>query len=191
MANDPIYALTNLKNKITDIARPYMFRMAVGSTGGTSKIAADAGLLSATLRSANLPGLQLQEVAVNYFGMTYKIAGTPNYEPLTCTIIVDTNYKSRQAWWNALKEIFTYTDDKGPEWKYPTEYLGEVYLYGMGVKYGDAVNYKLSMAWLSIMAPLAMSHDNKDAPLTFDATITYSFYTTDAQGIDFKGDTAK
>jgi hypothetical protein len=187
-----ILSLTGLRGQVNDIARPYMFEMIVSAPPSSSAAAAPSGssepirspLMTATLRTANLPGLSVQEVAVNYFGMTYKVAGTPTYEPLTCTILVDGDYKSRQLWHNYMKATFNYTDKGGPEWFTPKEYMREVYLYGLNPRYGKAVTYRLEMCWISALAALPMSHDNLNAQLTFDATITYSFYTTD-KGVTF------
>lgn len=179
--NQEIFSLGKLKTTVKDIARPYMFLMTV-EKGATSPGAIDKQeMLTATLKSANLPGLQLAEVQVNYFGMTYKLAGTPTFEPLTCTILVDNNYKSRELWYKALTRIFRYDDSKGPEWRLPTEYLGDVTLTAFNTQYDQAAIYKLKMAWISILAPVALSHDNKDQPLTFDATITYSYYDVTAE----------
>jgi hypothetical protein len=190
MPNESIMSLSNLRSEINDIARPYMFKMSVNSIGGGSGQSINDSLMTATLRTANLPGLSVQEVAVNYFGMVYKVAGTPTYEPLSCTILVDGDYKSREAWHNLITDTFKYTGNQGPSWVAPKEYMRNVQLYALNTTYAPAVTYNLEMCWISAIAALPMSQDNINAQLTFDATITYSYYTTDT-GVTFLKESKK
>jgi len=169
-----MYSLNNFREKIQDIARPYNFRCQM--QGGCFAQLSDPQRVVASMRTAALPGLTLQEVAVSYFGMTYKLAGTPTYEPLAAQFIIDSEYAVLDEWKRVLDQVFMYEENGGPQWQAPTVYMGTVTLLQLNTAKEPVSTYKLGMAFLSQIGAISYGHETKDAPLVFDATMTYSFY---------------
>ena len=99
-----MYSLEHFRKQIHDIARPYHWKVewANGGDGGKGMTPKTKQLSQAAIRTSAIPGLTINEVAVSYFGMTYKLAGTPTYEPLTAQFIIDSDYKVMTEWRNVL-----------------------------------------------------------------------------------------
>ena len=171
------YSLENFSAKVTDIARPYQFRVAF-SNGCFEPIANASESVTATVRTASLPGVTINTVPVNYFGMTYNLAGTPTYDPLTCDFIIDGEYKSLLAFRSVIDKVFTYSD--GPNWVAPEGYMGDVELKTHGPTTPETTHaeYKLKYAWLSNIGAISLSQEDKDSVMKFTAQIVYSYYTT-------------
>ena len=170
-----MYSLNNFRSKISDIARPYHWQC--GFDGGCFAQLQDKQRVTASMRTSALPGLTIQEVAISYFGMTYKIGGTPTYEPLAAQFIIDSDYKVLTEWKKVLDEVYRYEEGSGPVWNAPAVYMGAVTLYQLDTARKRVSTYKLSMAYLSAIGAISYGHETKDTPLVFDATITYSYYT--------------
>lgn len=190
----PIYSLEQFQTRIKDIARPYHFecRFRDGCFNGTAEYGG-AEMVTASLRTAALPGMTLAEVPISYFGMTYKIAGTPTYEPLNCQFIIDADYKVQEMWRDVIDRVYNYQRNQGPYWSAPNSYMGTMTLMQMdtgrwydkdGAKptqqiqpaIGAQPSYTLYMAYISGISSVQYGQETKDTPLTFDATITYSYY---------------
>jgi len=169
-----MYSLNHFREKINDIARPYHWRCSFD--GGCFGPLSDPQRVTASMRTSALPGLTINEVAISYFGMTYKIGGTPTYEPLAAQFIIDSDYEVLSEWKRVLDEVFRYEEGSGPIWQAPTVYMGTVTLFQLNTERSPASQYKLSMAYLSAIGAISYGHETKDTPLVFDATITYSFY---------------
>ena len=112
-----MYSLNNLREKIADIARPYHFRCSF--EGGCFGQLNDPQRVTASIRTSALPGLTLNEVAIPYFGMTYKLSGTPTYEPLSAQFIIDAEYEVLGEWKRVLDEVYKYEEGTGPRWAAP------------------------------------------------------------------------
>lgn len=169
-----MYSLNHFREQIKDIARPYHFRCSF--EGGCFSQFNDPQLVTAALRTAALPGLTVNEVAVSYFGMTYKLGGTPTYEPLNVQFIIDAEYKVLKRWRKVLDDVYTYDANKGPKWGAPTVYMGNMTLLQLNTNREEVSKYKLNLAYLSAISAIQYGQETKDTPLTFDATITYSYY---------------
>jgi len=170
-----MFSLDNFRNKIKDIARPYHWKVIFSGGGAFPGIKAGTDI-NIYMRTAALPGLTINEVAVSYFGMTYKLAGTPTYEPLTAQFIIDAEYEILEKMRLVLNTVYEYKE-KGPAWGAPTEYMGSMKIEQLNTKRETVSSYDLKLAYLSAISAIQYGHETKDAPLTFDATITYSYYT--------------
>lgn len=170
-----MYSLNHFKEKIQDIARPYHFRCQF--EGGCFGPLQDAQRVVASMRTAALPGLTVNDVALSYFGMTYKLGGTPTYEPMASQFVIDADYEVLNEWKRVLDKVFQYKEGLGPIWQPPTVYMGTMTLFQLNTAREPVSEYKLSMAYLSAIGAISYGHETKDSPLVFDATITYSFFT--------------
>jgi len=171
-----MYSLNHFREKIPDIARPYHFRCFF--EGGCFSKLGDPQRVVASLRTANLPDIMVQEVAINYFGMLYKIAGTPTYGALSVQFLIDAEYEVLKEWKKVLEQVFKYEEATGPKWSAPAVYMGNMTLFQLNTARANASVYKLSLAYLSAISPISYNQESKDLPLTFDATISYSYYNT-------------
>jgi hypothetical protein len=188
-----IYSLEQFQTKIKDIARPYHF-ICKFRDGCFNGLGGDKdNMVTASIRTAALPGVTITEVPISYFGMTYKIAGSPTYEPLQCQFIIDADYKVQKMWRDVLDRVYRYAYNEGPYWSAPNSYMGTMELYQMdtgrwydrdGAEPTQQIQraekatpaYTMYMAYLSAIGPVQYGQETKDSPLTFDATITYSYY---------------
>ena len=170
-----MYSLSYFRSKIADLARPYHWRCEFqgGCFDGLDKQVA-----MAAMRTAALPGITINEVAVSYFGMTYKLAGTPTYEQLSAQFMIDAEYTVLEEWKKVLDQVYEYQEGTsgGPQWAAPDAYMGNILLYQLNTGREPASTYKLNMAYLSGISAISYGHETKDSPLVFDATITYSYY---------------
>ena len=177
------HSLEFFRSQVTDLARPYFWK-ATFTANAFGKLS-NKELLQATLRTSAIPGITLNEVSVNYFGMMFKMAGTPTYEPMQAQFIIDNEYANHAQWHDVINEIFKYTKENGPCWNDPASYMGTVELQPLNCSSGPGegpqdislTKFKLEMAYLSSLSSVQFNHDTKDSPLTFDATITYSYFT--------------
>ena len=167
------YSVEGFRGKIVDIARPYHFDVEF-KTGCFDKTL-ETENVTASIRTASLPGLTVNEVAVSYYGMTYKLAGTPTYEPLTCQFIIDAEYAVLDTWTKVLRKVYDYKNG-GPAFAAPDDYMGQMVLKQMNTSRTVVRNYTLYYAYLSAISAIQYGHETKDSPLTFDATITYTYY---------------
>lgn len=178
-------ALTSVQNfhdTVKDIARPYAFRAKFNNLRGLDQ---GDNEITATLRTATFPGVTITPVEIPYFGINYKIAGSPSYEPLTATFLIDAEYKNVAAWYAALDKIFTVDGSSGPCFKAPADYMSTIELFPLGNCFsegdggdgsGAGKKWELFHAWIGNIGSISVSQDNKDAPVTFDATINYTYF---------------
>lgn len=169
-----MFSLADFRKNIKDIARPYHWL--VNFSGGMFESLNDKNRVTASMRTAALPGITINPVAVAYFGMTYNLAGTPSYEPLSAQFIIDSEYKVLDDWKKVLDQVYDYKEGQGPLWGAPTVYMGTMTLQQLDTERKVKSQYKLQFAYLSAISAIQYGHETKDAPLTFDATITYSFF---------------
>jgi hypothetical protein len=179
------YSVEHFRSNIDDIARPYHFD--VEFRGGCFEdLQNDSPKVTASIRTASLPGLTVNEVGVSYYGITYKLAGTPTYEPLTCQFIIDGPYSVLADWTNVLNKVYHYKPNEGPFFEIPGTqpasaggsggYMGQMVLRQLYTTRDEVRQYTLEYAYLSAISAISYGHETKDSPLTFDATITYTYY---------------
>jgi hypothetical protein len=171
--SDPRYSVEGFVKEVADIARPYHFDVFF-SDGCFAPAAEAPDQVTASIRTAALPGVNLAEVPVSYYGITYKLAGTPTYEPLNCQFIIDHEYKNLAQWQKIMDIVYRY--DQGPNYEVPETYMGNMTLIQMDTKQNTKRTYKLQYAWLSAISAIQYGHETKDSPLTFDATISYTYH---------------
>jgi hypothetical protein len=169
-----MYSLNHFREKINDIARPYHFL--VSFQGGCFGPLTDRQKVTASLRSSTLPNIDLQPISISYFGIEYKLAGTPTYSDMPASFIIDSEYTVLREWTNVLNQVYQYQEGVGPVWNSPTVYMGTVILDQLNTSRQMISQYKLSLAYLTGIAQVAYSQESKEV-LTFDATIRYSYYT--------------
>ena len=100
-----ITSVSQFQANVADIARPYSFKATFSGEGFPGL---DGNKVTATLRTATFPGLTVTPVEIPYFGINYKIAGSPTYEPVTATFLIDAAYSSLSSWYGILDRIFTF-----------------------------------------------------------------------------------
>ena len=166
------YTISHFRSQIEDIARPYQWRCIFTNGAGV----AEGKEVIASMRTANMPGISINPVAVSYFGMIYNLAGTPSYEPFNASIIIDSEYKNLKEWRKVMDKVFEYDETKGPSWKVPEAYMGFIQMQLLNNQFEMVNNYTLHHAWLSNIGAIQYGHETKDTPLEFTATVTYSFF---------------
>ena len=193
MAEKGFYSLNDLRQNLEDIARPYMFRLIAnksddgdvngGAQGKSLKFLQEHDFRT-KLRTAAKPGQTINQVSVNYFGMEWKIAGSPTFNDLTCQIIIDSNYESLKELETSLKGTFAVDKFGQATWHAPKQYMGTLRLEPLGNDWNKKGIYTLYHAYLSQIGDINFDHETKDSPLLVDAQITYSYFTNDYSGGD-------
>jgi hypothetical protein len=81
--------LSNFRANVTDLARAYLFYIKIDRLGVTAQ--------KYLVRSSNLPGSSIPEIAVPYQGMTLKLGSTQEFDTWTCTFNTDRDMLLRNS----------------------------------------------------------------------------------------------
>lgn len=166
-----------------DVARPNLFQCAVNFPNDPA-----ASLKFAfTCRSAQLPGAQIGQVQVPYFGRMVKFAGDRQFEDFAVRVINDEDYTVRKAfenWQNDLdiinhastkKEILSGDSDRARHYADVT-----VTHFSKG---GRALKtYTLHNAFPYVVEAVGLDWQENDTAMEFGVVFAYDFFTVGTSG---------
>ena len=129
----------------------------------------------------NLPEIAIGEIPVNYRGRTVYIPGDRDYNPWTITILDDRGagggiYDSLQEWQRSLNDHQTNDATPGFEtgnrgnWN-----IKHLDTQGNGGDPAIIKEFKLIGCWLTGIGPVQLNAAEKNALLTFNATVRYDY----------------
>lgn len=161
-----------------DVARPNLFECAVSFPNDV----AASTKFTFTCRSAQLPGSQIGQVQVPYFGRIVKFAGDRQFEDFPVRIINDEDFTVRQAfedWQNDLdivnhasskKEILNGDSDRARHYSDLT-----VTHYSKGGR--PLKTYTLHNAWPYVVEGVGLDWQDNDTAMEFGVVFAYDFFT--------------
>jgi len=80
------YAINDITNVLSDLARPNKYRVVIADLGGDSEV----GILA---KAASVPGKTVGTVEVYAQGRKVPIAGDANYDTWSCTFYIQKTFK--------------------------------------------------------------------------------------------------
>lgn len=135
-------------------------------------------------RAANLPGMQVGQIAVPYFGRTIKLAGDRTFEDWNIRAFNDEDFLVRnafEAWQNRLAMIDSTTsaiENAASVGGQDRLYI-DVTVNQLSRKGGKPLkSYTLKNAYPSNLGSIELAWDTNDAIEEFDVTIAYDYFVT-------------
>lgn len=135
--------------------------------------------------SASLPGFQLGQIGVHYFGRQIKFAGDRTFESWNINVINDEDFVVRnafEAWQNRLGLI----DHETQAREHTIDVGGHEMLYvDITVTQfakdstTELKRYHLKKAWPSNIGPIELSWETNDQIEKFPVTFEYDYFVTD------------
>ena len=130
--------------------------------------------LSFTCKTAELPGSTLGVIEQPYMGRVIKLAGDRTFEAWNITVMVDTDFKTRDAfekWSNAINSHVAYT---GVE--QPSSYQSDAIVEQLD-KNGEVIkSYTFKGMWPSEISTMELAMDSNDTISEFTATMQYDYW---------------
>ena len=173
-------SLSEFRGQFEGGARPTLYNVSLVYPAGVA--GADATTKSAFMcKGAQLPGITVNPIEVPYQGRTVKIAGDRSFQPITLTIINDSDWKVRNAferWFNLMNQ---HSENVGSV--RPSEYQVDMVIDQLDRKGQVIASYTLVGAFPSDLSPIELGFDQVDTIEEFTVTIEYSFFIRPDQGI--------
>ena len=127
----------------------------------------------------NLPEIAIGEIPVNYRGRTVYVPGDRDYMPWNITILDDRNseiYDALQDWQNKINNHETNDAtsgfDTGNRGNWTIQHLDQSGPNPFPIK-----EFELVGCWLTGIGPVQLNAAEKNALLTFNATVRYDYIT--------------
>lgn len=138
------------------------------------------------IKTAQLPGSNLNTIPIAFRGRTLKIAGDRTFEPWTITVLNDTNFRLRNAFEKWSNYINRHEDNSGVIT--PDLYQKEILVHqlsrgdenGTAPKTGTTMNilksYKLYGCYPSSIDPIPLSYETTDVIEEFNVTFEVQWW---------------
>ena len=176
MANEISNSIDTFKGQFYGGTRPNRFEIVADLPGG--------GLIDTFHAYAfNLPEVSIGEIPVNYRGRTVYIPGDRDYNPWTITILDDRSGTAASIWF-ALQDWQNKINDhqenvsaegfaSGNRGEWTVKHLD--HHAERGKSPGTLKEVKLVGCWLTNIGPIQMNAAEKNALVTFTATVRYDY----------------
>ena len=163
-------------NLASNFARAYLFYVKIDKASKDLEIPKNQKYL---VRSASIPAHTLEEIAIPFQGMVFKLASTQTFDTWECTFNSDSEGKLRKFfvdWMNDTHNAKTNEHGK------PTDYFGKITIELLNPfqKFGEdeadaAYTCTLYDAWPSAIAAIDLGYDSKEVG-QFSVTWTYNWH---------------
>lgn len=122
--------------------------------------------------STQIPGSTLGTIEQPFRGRFLKLAGDRTFESWDCTFVNDTDFGIREALEKWSNQINTYNANTGSH--VPDDYMSDVFVYQLD-SYGNRIKeFRLMLAWPSVVAPIELSQDANNQIEQFSVTFEFS-----------------
>jgi len=128
-------------------------------------------------RSAQIPGLTINEVAVPYRGRVIYLAGDRTYDAWTVTVMNDRNYSVRaflESWMDDMGDIGGTTKANAIS---ASTYYANATVQQLDRNNSAIRTYKLEGVWPTTLDAIDLSFDANDAVEEFGATFRFNWMT--------------
>ncbi|MBT9159497.1 MAG: hypothetical protein DDT26_00756 [Dehalococcoidia bacterium] len=159
-------------------ARPSLFQVTL-----LNPVTAEADqILPFMVKASSLPGSQINQINVPYFGRIVKEAGVRTYEDWSITVINDEDFRVRRAIEEWSRRINTYQGNLrafGTSAAQEHKSVADVIQYG---KTGDELRrYKMYGIWPTVISPIELGWENGDAIEEFQVTFSVDYWTVEGE----------
>ena len=122
--------------------------------------------------STQLPGSTVGVIEQQFRGRILKMAGDRIFDEWTVSFLNDTDFAIRDAFERWSNGINSYNTNQGINT--PTEYMSTVTVYQLDNSDNRIKEYRLNMAWPTVIAPIEVGQDQTDTIEQFEVTFAYS-----------------
>lgn len=129
------------------------------------------------VRTANIPGVSLEEIQLNWQGFDFFVAGKHTFEPLAITFNTDYNALIRL---NLEKWVSKIHNPVTNEYALLNEYMLDQRLQLLGYDGEPVIEYVLHDAWPQSIAAGSLDYASNEIT-QWDLTLRYQYYTVSDQ----------
>jgi hypothetical protein len=122
--------------------------------------------------SSQLPGSTLGVIEQPWRGRFLKLAGDRVFDEWTVSFLNDTDFEIRDSFERWHNGINAYTSNTGLI--SPQEYMSTVLVYQLDSNDNRVKEYRLNMAWPTVIAPIEVGQEQNDTIEQFEVTFAYS-----------------
>lgn len=162
----PSITLDSFKDSFDDILRPNRFLFAIDDEQWDE----DFGYMC---KSCSLPGRTINDININWCGMTYHVPGDPSFNTITVTFLNDNKYSLRKYFEDWLNLISNETTNEKLSHNEVKSKLQIDQLKGDGT---SICSYSLFYAHPTEISEIELDYDSSDAIETFTVTFSYSYF---------------
>lgn len=172
---------------VFDGARPNLFEVSLQFPTFTNQ--GNATLASKKLtfmaNAAQLPGVTIGQIPLQYFGREVKIAGNRSFADWTLTIINDEDFLVRNAFERWMAGINSHTANlRAGNATNTFQYAVDMSVKQFSKQGGNPIKvYKFVGAWPTDVSPIDLAWGANDTVEEFTVTMAYQFFTDVANGI--------
>ena len=162
------YAINDITNVLSDLARPNKYRVVIADLGGDSEV----GILA---KAASVPGKTVGTVEVYAQGRKVPIAGDANYDTWSCTFYIQKTFKIREDIEKWMTDIDDYMNNLSNETTL-AEYQKEIEIEQLDRKGNVIKTFVLKNAWPTTVGEVTLGADTNDSVEELEVTFNYTHY---------------
>ena len=121
-----------------------------------------------------LPGMVIGNVDVPFRGRVIKLAGDRTFEPITFTVLNDTNFKIRNAFERWMNGINNMTDNEGLT--NPADYQVDAFVDQLDRNGSTLKSYTLRGAFPTNLSTIELAYATNDAVETYTIELNYQYF---------------
>ncbi len=121
-----------------------------------------------------LPGMVIGNVDVAFRGRVIKLAGDRTFEPITFTVLNDTNFKIRNAFERWMNGINNMTDNEGLT--NPADYQVDAFVDQLDRNGSTLKSYTLRGAFPTNLSTIELAYGTNDAVETYTIELNYQYF---------------
>ena len=134
----------------------------------------DVELTSFLCKTAQLPQSATNSFAIPFRGRELKVAGDRTFEDWTVTIINDTDFTIRNSFERWMNGINAHSANTGLT--NPVDYQADLLVDQLDRDESVIKRYTFRGAFPTIVSPIQLDYDTRDAIETFDVTFSYQYW---------------
>jgi len=154
--------ISEFKSNFINGVRPNLYKM---------EIAGISDKLRFMCKATQLPGKTIGEIEVPFLNMKHHVAGDVVFEPLSITVLMDTDLVIRTAMESWMEEIKNNDAMFGAT---PTEYERTGNIILLDQQGDDLINYELVGLWPINLSPVELSYESTDTIAEYTVELRYT-----------------
>jgi hypothetical protein len=170
-------AINDFKSRFTGGgARPNLFKVIMNYPAGVS---ADVAATSFMIKGASIPAGIIAETLVPYMGRQLKVAGDRTFEPMSLTVINDTDMAVRKAfetWMNIINAHESNTGATNPA-EYQTDF--QIQQLGRGGDGDILKEYSFVGSFPTNLSAIDLNWETNDSIEEFTVELGYQYWTSE------------
>ena len=186
-------SITNFRDRLVGGgARPNFFEVNITIPESVSKLGDVDTDMRFMVKAAEIPAANLGNIPVPFRGRVLPIAGDRTFDPLTITVINDTNFQIRDAmerWSDFINDIQTAQGSVDPESYQKNAFVKQLSRAGSsaGQKVEILREYKFTGIYPSVVSSIPLDYGATDQIEEFQVTFNYLFWEVVGGTTDYGG----